>query len=463
MFLRPHHFQTAQRHWLNLLSTDEKWDHHYNWGLRAIELDEDALANWRCVVRSLKARLRDGTLVSIPEDGDLPELDLKAVFEEGNAIDICLAVPVLNLGRANVSANGTGEGGRYLLDTQELEDENTGVNPQPVQVRLLNLKLLLSTQDHTGYETLKIARVKKSARAEAAPELDETYIPPVLACDAWKPLAAKILQTIYDLLGATIDLRAKMAVTRGIGFDSQSQGDALLIAQLQEMNEAYAMLGVLAFAQGIHPLGAYLELCRLVGQLSIFGKTHRPPDLPRYDHDDLGGCFWRVKQYIDDLVREGPKLEYVEQPFIGAGMRMQVSLQPAWLEPAWLVFVGVKSPLNTEECVRLLTRSGQLDMKIGSSDRVDEIYRLGQAGLRFAHTPKPPNALPSPAGLTYFRISREASLEEWQNVQRSLTLAIRLNENRIAGNIQGQRVLTIRQQGGQSTTLQFTLYLVPQG
>jgi type VI secretion system protein ImpJ len=254
-----------------------------------------------------------------------------------------------------------------------------------------------------------------------------------------------------------------MAVDRGIGFDSQSQGDALLIAQLREMNEAYALLGVLAFAEGIHPLLAYLELCRLVGQLSIFGKTHRPPELPRYDHDDLGGCFYRVKQYIDMLIDEGPKLEYVEQPFVGAGLRMQVSLQPAWLEPAWLVFVGVKSPLNTEECVRLLTRAGQLDMKIGSADRVDEIYRLGQNGLRFAYTGQPPNALPTPAGLTYFRISREASLEEWQNVQKSLTLAIRLNENRVAGNIQGQRVLTIRQPGGQSTTLQFTLYLVPKG
>ena len=49
-----------------------------------------------------------------------------------------------------------------------------------------------------------------------------------------------------------------------------------------------------------------------------------------------------------------------------------------------------------------------------------------------------------------------------QNVQRSLTLALRLNENLIVGNIQGQRVLTIKTRG-QTTTMQFTLYLVPQG
>ena len=56
--------------------------------------------------------------------------------------------------RPNVGAGGRPTGVRYLLDTQSLEDENTGVNPQPIKVRLLNLKLLLSTQDHTGYEAL---------------------------------------------------------------------------------------------------------------------------------------------------------------------------------------------------------------------------------------------------------------------------------------------------------------------
>jgi hypothetical protein len=38
-------------------------------------------------------------------------------------------------------------------------------------------------------------------------------------------------------------------------------------------------------------------------------------------------------------------------------------------------------------------------------------------------------------------------------------MAIRLNENLIVGNIQGQRVLTIRN-GGQTTTMQFTLFVV---
>jgi hypothetical protein len=45
-------------------------------------------------------------------------------------------------------------------------------------------------------------------------------------------------------------------------------------------------------------------------------------------------------------------------------------------------------------------------------------------------------------------------------VQRSLTLAIRLNETRIAGNIQGQRELTVRLPSGQTTKMEFILFVV---
>jgi type VI secretion system protein ImpJ len=340
-----------------------------------------------------------------------------------------------------------------------MEDENTGVNPQPVQVRLPNLKLLLSSQDRTGYEVLPLARVEKSQRAEATPQLDVTYIPPVLACDAWKPLGIGIVQAVYDRLGKKIETLASQIVTRGVGFDSLTQGDPLLFAQLRVLNEAYAVLNVHAFAPGIHPLWTFAELCRLVGQLAIFDKRRQVPKLPHYDHDDLGGCYGTVKQYIDALLDLLVEPDYKERPFIGAGLRMQVALEPGWLDPGWQMYIGVQSRLNPEECVRLLTQPGQLDMKVGSSDRVDAIFRLGQAGLRFTPSARPPRALPALPGQIYFQIDRDASAVDWQNVQRSLSLALRLNQALIVGNIQGERVLTITT-GGQTTTLQFTLYVV---
>src|SRR5260370_4468903 len=131
---------------------------------------------------------------------------------------------------------------------------------------------------------MAIVRIEKSQQGEALPQVDPTYFPPAVACDAWQPLMNEILQAVYDRIGKKIELLAGQVVTRGITFDSQAQGDPLIFAQLRELNEAYAMLGVLCFVQGVHPLQAYMELGRFVGQPSVLGSPRWPPDLPRYHH-----------------------------------------------------------------------------------------------------------------------------------------------------------------------------------
>ena len=179
-------------------------------------MDLDALANQRLVVRRLRARLPDGTLIAVPEDGLLPALDLQSALVGVPNVRIFLSVPLFDLSRANVSINGADDKARYQVDTQELEDETTGLHPQPVEIRRLNLKLLLSTADRAGFVTLPIAQLKKADRAEAAPELDVTYIPPLLACDAWEAAGADILEGIYDHIGALLTRHTALVVSRRI-------------------------------------------------------------------------------------------------------------------------------------------------------------------------------------------------------------------------------------------------------
>jgi type VI secretion system protein ImpJ len=471
MFLRPQHLQSAQRHTFHARQLNNRWDHPYNWGLNLLDLDMTALANHRLVIGALQARLHDGTVVSVPEEGTLPPLDLKPILEGSSAVTVFLAIPQLRLGQVNVADPGASvsphappgdasspapESGRFLLDTFDLVDENTGLNPQPIQMRRLNLRLLVSDQNLTGYDTLPLLRLEKSSEAGAAPQLYLPYIPALLACEVWPPLQVDILQSLYNRLGRKIDLLADQVVSRGISLDSQSPGDALIIAHLRALNDACALWKNLAYLPGLHPLPVYLEMCRLVGQLAVFSESRRPPDLPLYDHDDLGGCFYTVKRYLDDLLDRIVEPAYKQRPFEGIGLRMQVALESAWLEPHWDMYVGVKGTLPTEECIHLLTRGG-LDMKIGSSERVDRIFQMGEAGLRLTFAQAPPRALPIQPGLIYFQIGRDS--DEWQNVRKSLALAIRLNENRIAGDIQGQRILTVRR-GNQTVPLSFTLYVL---
>jgi type VI secretion system protein ImpJ len=467
MFLRQHHFLTEHRQLVKLMQLDEKWTLHHNWGLRSIQLNAEALGNFRFSVSELRARLRDGTLVEVPEDGPLPELDLKPALETNRRVTILLGVPVLKSSHPNISTDGPSDSNRYYLVTQQVDDENLGVNPQPIAFRRLSMRLLLSTSNLAGYETIPLARVEKSDRAEATPQLDSSYIPPVLACDAWRELSVNVLQHIYDRIGRKVEKLAGLAVSRGISLDSLdslTQKGNLSFAQLRVFNEALAYLSNLAFVEGIHPLPAYLELCRMVGQLSIFHATRRPPDLPRYNHDDLGGCFHRIRNYLDELVDIAPEPDYEERDFIGRGLRMQVDIEPAWLDRTVPMYVGVMSPLDADQCARELERLGT---KIGSADRVEMIYRRRDVGLQFTQVPagSVPQALPREAGpsnsLTYFQINRELQQNEWQSIESSKTLAIRFKEDIIVGKIEGEREVTLRLSS--DMTFRFTLYVLVRG
>jgi type VI secretion system protein ImpJ len=106
---------------------------------------------------------------------------------------------------------------------------------------------------------------------------------------------------------------------------------------------------------------------------------------------------------------------------------------------------------------------GGIDMKVGSSDRIEKIYALGDTGLKMVHVPAPrlPQALPRETGLTYFQINREQQQSEWQYVERSLTLAIRFNENKIVGNIDRQEVVNLRL--ATDMRFRFSLFLLGAG
>jgi type VI secretion system protein ImpJ len=464
MFLRPHHFQAAERYLADQLRRAGRFDVHHNWGLRAIDIDLDALRNYRFEVHRLEARLRDGTLVVCARDQDpLPGLDLRPVMDDlpaGGVAEILVGAPVLQLGRANAAdAADT----RYRVDAprEPIADENTGQNPRLVQYRRLNLRLFASGRDDTsGYETLPVARLERSAQVAAPPQLHPWYIPPVLACDAWPGLGDGVVGQVYHRVGTMVKQIAQRVREQRITFDSNAPEDRKLFERLRALNEGYAALGVVARAPGVHPFEAYLELCRLAGKLAVFGKNPAVPDdeLPPYDHDDLGRCFFAVKRFVDELLTQDFDQGYEMRPFVGAGLRMRVGIEPAWLAPAAQVLVGVESALPPAESARLLT--GKLNMKIGAFDRVDEIFRLGLRGLDFVPVPNPPRVLPASPRLTYFQVNRDASRDEWEHVARSYTLAVRLNERLISGTLDGRPDVTI-QADGRTTTMRFTLYVVP--
>ena len=500
MFLRPQHFQAEHRQTLQTVRQDEKADHEHNWGLREIKIDLNKLVNFSLEIHSLKARMRDGTYVCVPESGELTPLPLADKLVGEGTVTVYLAVPQFkrreknsatnpdggNVSKAPESGKQTGEeqtvGPRYLVTEAEVFDEDNPDNRQNVRVRRLNLCLLSTKPENheritKGYDILPIAQITKVFKADARPALHPTFIPPLLACDAWKGLEVDLLKgRLHQRVVKLLDYKAKLVISRRLSFEIQSPNDRKLFAQLRALNEADALLQAVLYTRGQHPFTVFVELCRLVGQLVIFSTVAykmRLPPLPLYNHDDLGHCFFELTKIIETILLEFQDVPYQERPFFRKQLRMEVQMDPDWFKPNWQFFIGVDSSLSKNQCEQLLSPDG-LDMKIGSVANVEKIFTKGWPGLKFNPVPNPPSELPQTArnvsnSLTYFQINPDAAPDEWKSVMNSFEMAIRVNERLIAGStVQGQQRL-ILQQGKSSTSaagqadawMEFTLYVLP--
>lgn len=453
MLLRPQHFQAADRYGRSTLKDSEDWFHPFNWGVRRVEFDREAFGNYSAVLRECEARLKDGTKVSIPADGTVDSVELKSALAGSGAVTVYLAVPTFQMGRANVEETPTANGPRYWLDELEVGDENTGTGDQAVVVRRLRCRLLLSTQDHTGYEVLPLARVERSAQLEAPPQLDTDYVPPLLVIDGWPPLW-QLVQSLYHQIGAKVDQLAAQVIDRNISFDSQVPGDAERLLKLGVLNGALTSLEAVVFVPGFPPLAIYHELCRLVGQLAIFMDARRPPALPPYDHEDLGGCFYTVIKYIqlglDTIAPSAFEKRYFERN----GERLQVSLEPGWLSSTKTLFLGVETELGDDECEQLLR---SMDMKLGSTSRVEQIFKQALRGLKLVPMVRPPRALPAGTGIVYYQIERDQVF--WRDVADTCSMSIRMNLAR--ASFQSDRILSVvLPKSSKTTNLQFALFVI---
>jgi type VI secretion system protein ImpJ len=476
LFLRPHHFQAADRHWSELIQTSQRWDRPYGYGLQAFEFSPEALANGHLEVRTVRARMRDGTLIDLEsgqepdrvslKDGTAeparPRADLGRSFETESVVRVYLAVPKLKLGLKNVAASESGDGAaaRFSGVRSALQDEDLGGNDQEVELRRLNVEIRLSTQDLSGYEVLPIAQVRRAGDSQAVPRLDADYIPPVLAIEAWPGLGRDMVRAVYDVIGQKAEVLAQQIVNRDVGLDSRHPGDLDRVLMLTQLNEARATLGVLAFASGVHPLTAYTELCRIAGRLAVFGPARLSADLPAYDHEDLARIFRAVRERIETLINVVRNYEFEQRFFVGVGLGLQVSLEPRWFNSDWEWFVGVKKgDLTRQECSELLS-SGMLDWKLGSNRQVEILFQRRAEGLRLTLLDRPVRALPAGQDWLYYEVSRDSPA--WRDVQETQTLAMRLRDSLILNQdrLQGERQLVVSARG-RRVALEFALFAVP--
>jgi len=460
MFLRPHHFQAADRYWTELSGLHSKIDHPYGYGIFRVAVSEDAIGNGLLELVGLQARLRDGTIVTC-ESNHVLSVDLNARLAgnlSGNkSVTAFLAIPQVSEGRANLSNDTKDSKSRYVATARDVDEEGTGGNRQEVGLRHLNHRILLSTEDLSGFEVIPIVKFSCGGAEGAKFRFDTEYYPPSITTQSWSGLAT-LIRELRNFLGSRIKTLSVMIQDKGITLATQVHGDLEKILLMHVLNESYGELSCLAFASGVHPLVAYNALCSIVGRCSIFGPTASIEEIPKYDHDDLANIFRWAADLIRKLVNSVKEDECIQRNFIGAGRGMHVSLEPEWFGPEWDWYFGI-SPINIslEQCVQLLKKD--LDWILGASDKVEQYMTQRQPGLKLKSVEQLPRGLSNRGKWMFYQIRLDD--EPWKQVQLAQTMAMRVKTEQISNldSLEGNRRLHVTV-GGQAYGLEFAIFAV---
>lgn len=458
MFLRPHHFQAAEKFWNELIGHNTDCVSPYAYGIKTVEVSAQALQNGSFEFGNLTARFKDGSIVAQDKTHiERIELGDRLNKEEMGEKPVVayLGVPIAQEGQANV-ADTPGGVERFVGHERTIPDDSVGGNRQEVGFKSLNCRVIFSTETVNGYELIPLARLKKSPE-EGIFEVDPDYFPPSLEIQAWPSLYA-IVREIYDLIGSRIQSLADVIESKGISISSQVQGDLEKLLMIHALNESYAELSCIVFANGSHPLGIYTCLCRVIGRCSLFGNGGRVAEIPKYDHEDLATIFKWALARIRELIFAIPDDEFEQRYFMGTPRGLSVELKPEWFSQDWDWFLGVDGvTISRDECLRLL--EGAIDWKLGSAEKVEQYMTHRKPGVRLRASPQIPRALPNKGSWVFLKIRQEK--EAWQHVQASHTMAMRVRTEQIANldSLNGQRRIMLSIEG-KTYGLEFAIFAV---
>jgi type VI secretion system protein ImpJ len=293
MFLRAQHFQQQDRHADHVGRAQLAAARPYGWGIGHLALNRDLLGTGRFALCAAEGLFEDGTWFSIPGDADHPP-----PLEPGPTVKdevVYLCVPVGQPGAQEVADAEAGPA-RWDLAPFAAEDTHTGSpHPAELQVGRLRLRYKLESDTLAGFHRIGVARIR-----EVTPDrrivLDETWMPPALACAAVPPLVGLIdeFHGMLRQLGGALARQVSAPAQYGVG--SFENFLALLTA-----NRWQGLLGHWGAAGArLHPLDFYEALVAMAGEFATFAGDRRPADYQPYRHEDLQASYAPV---VADLRR----------------------------------------------------------------------------------------------------------------------------------------------------------------
>lgn len=416
MFLNPQHFQQHERYVERYVNARCAALSPFDWGLQELELDQNLLNLGKISILRASGVFPDGTPFSFPDNDDPPP-----VLEVSNKLKstlVYLAVPVRRPGAVDVLPQESKQGlARYYSSDQSVRDVTIeGGDSQKISVGKLRFRLLLETDDLSGFAYLGLFRISE-VRQEKDIVLDEKYVPTVVDCKV--PL--QVSAFLAELQGL---LRHRGEAIAGRLADARRGGTAEIADYLllQVINRFEPLIAHFGQVESLHPLRLYEQLVQLVGELATFvANERRPPDMPLYLHGSLEQTFSPLMQtlrtYLSMVYEQTAIALTLEEKKYG--VRVAEITDRSLLSSA--VFIMAVRADVTDEMMRSRFPA---QIKIGPVERIRQLVNAALPGIELKVLPVAPRQIPFRSGYTYYELDQSSPY--WKEMSHSGGFAMHL-------------------------------------
>ncbi|MDQ0314297.1 type VI secretion system protein ImpJ [Amorphus orientalis] len=413
--MSPQHFQQHDR-WLDRL-VDERASglSPAAWGVRAISVDQNALALGRFVLTNLRAVLPDGTVVRAPEDAALPEP--KAISTNDGGSLVKLVLPLRPGDGVELSRNQ--EYRRVLTSEIEARD---ATNPDRSAVRVTvgqpNIRIAVGNKPVEDCCELPIARIK-SVEPSGAVELDTDFMGPALDIHAFPAMLDAARET-HRLLNQRAMVLAERSGPTQSDTDTAGLMDIILLSCVNRQEVLFQHYSQTA---GVHPEALYRAMIGVVGELSAFlGQTRRPEELPAYVHAKPEEVFPPLVLRVQELLATVTERKAIRIPIEpkAYGIWIGQITDRSIFTGCRLILVATAS-MPTE----VISREFPVRTKVGPVEQIRDLVNLQLPGIPLRQVNVVPRELPVLRNGVYFELDQSAEL--WPRLQNSAAFAFHVS------------------------------------
>lgn len=422
MFLSPQHFQQQERYLERYVNGKCDAYGAYGWGVSEFEVDQQLLKLGKLSVVNGRGVFPDGTPFSVPDLNEAPPIiDLP---ENLHDVIVYLAIPLRRPGAVDVLSEDNDQGlARYYSSDMQVRDvTEEGSENLNVEVAKLRLKLLLESDDLSGYTCIGVLKISET-REDKEVVLDDQFIPTCIDVNCSNKLSGFMTELVGMLRHRAESIAGRLADARRGG--TAEVADYMML-QLINRIEPYA--DHLSTLQGLHPLQMYGETLQMVGELSTFvTKDKRPPAFNRYLHDDLTQTFAPVMASLRKCLSMVYEQTAVSMPLVEKkfGIRVSEITDRSMLTTG--VFVLAVRADVAEEIIRTQFAA---QVKIGPVERIRQLVNAAMPGIQLKPLPVAPRQIPFRSGYNYFELEKNSSF--WKELQTSGGFALH-----VAGDFPG--------------------------